>query len=84
MDNTRPWAWFFENAPLTVAGLAAAMGCTRISLYNLRTGEHLRAPVHLLGELARVLRKHGMVDGSEPPDRAELVRSWRQQWELAQ
>jgi len=73
---TRDWVRLLQLIPIGKLELADKLGVTRQSLHILITLGHVRAPMHLLGKLADVAKRTGMADGSEPPTRDELVRSW--------
>jgi hypothetical protein len=61
----------------SVAALAAALGISRQALHNLRTLRHADIPGDLLKSLAKVARRHGMLDGSRAPSMVKLVKLWR-------
>lgn len=72
----REWSWLFGRFPLGPTELAEKLGVSRQALHNLQHVAHARAPVDLLAKLAKVVERCGMADGSKPPTRHELVRSW--------
>lgn len=61
----------------SVAALAAALGISRQAVHNLRTLRHAEIPSDLLKSLAKIARRHGMLDGSRAPTSTALVRLWR-------
>lgn len=73
---TRKWRVLLERVPLWPTDLAARLSITRQALWNLQHVVHSRAPVRLLGKLAKLLARTGMADGSKPPTCHELVRAW--------